>query len=294
MAVNERDDYSGYMTTGHEWNGIRELNSPVPRPIYFFLAIMFAVSVILWILAPAWPLGVTYTKGLLGLDQRKTVEESLAQAARDRDVWTKHFETMSFKEIQAEPNLMAIVREWGHTLFGDNCAACHGIDLRGDGKHFPNLTTPAWLWGGDPETIAETIRVGINSSHPDSRVSQMPAFGRDQILKRGDIEKVVAYVRTLSDPSAAKDAPPGEIAAGKAIFAANCVACHGDDGRGKTDVGAPDLTDEFWIYGGDPHAIFTTVWGGRQGHMPTWESRLSPVERKILALYVFDHRAAEQ
>src|SRR5262249_28782148 len=172
-------------------------------------------------------------------------------------------------------------------LFGDNCAVCHGRDAKG-GKGFPNLTTASWLWGGSPEQIAETIRVGINSAHPNSRNSQMPAFGRDQVLQRGDIENVVAYVLSLRSPTAQPTAGNGE--AGKAVFTANCAVCHGPDAKGKTDVGSPNLTDRFWIHGGDESSIYNIVWGGYQGHMPTWESRLSPVDRKVLALYLVDLR----
>jgi cytochrome c oxidase cbb3-type subunit 3 len=244
-----------------------------------------------WVLMPTWPIGTTYTKGLLNIDQREILAENLKQAALDRSVWTSQIETKSFEEIQQDPSLMAAVRETGPALFGDNCAACHGRDARG-GKGFPNLTTTSWLWGGDAETIAETIRVGINSTHAESRVSQMPAFGKDQVLPRSDIENVARYVQSLSDPAAASTVPPETIEAGKAVFADNCAACHGDDGKGKTDAGAPNLTDHFWIYGGDLQTIFTTISDGRQGHMPTWEARLPLVDRKILALYLVGLRPA--
>ena len=293
MAVDERDPYTGYMTTGHEWNGIKELNSPVPRPVYFFLIVAGVFSVIYWILMPAWPLGVTYTRGLLGIDQRVTVSESLKQAALERGIWTGRIESESFKDIQADSRLMDMVRQTGPTLFGDNCAACHGSNAKG-GKGFPNLTTVSWLWGGDPENIAETIRVGVNSPHPQTRTSQMMAFGRDQILKKDEIDNVVTYVRSLSDPAIGKQVSATKIDAGKAIFAANCVACHGDDAKGKADLGAPNLADRFWIYGGDAESVHTTVWGGRQGHMPSWEGRLSPLDRKILALYLIDLRGEER
>jgi cytochrome c oxidase cbb3-type subunit III len=288
MSVEERDPKTGYLTTGHEWNGIEELNTPVPRAVYFFLIATALFSIGYWILMPAWPIGSTYTKGLLGRDQRTTVTESLKQAALDRSVWTAQIEAKSYSEIQGDPRLMEVVRETGRTLFGDNCAACHGRNATGS-KGFPNLTAQSWLWGGAPETIAETIRVGINSAHPESRTSQMLAFGRDGVLPRGDIENVVAYVRSLSNP-AGIDVPADQVAAGRAVFAANCVACHGEAGQGNTDLGAPNLTDKFWIYGGDAQSIYTTVWGGRQGHMPTWEARLSSVERKILAVYLVDLR----
>jgi cytochrome c oxidase cbb3-type subunit III len=289
MAVEERDKYTGYLTTGHEWNGIKELNTPVPRAVYFFLLIAFVFSVGYWVLMPAWPLGASYTKGLLGLDQRNIVRDSLKRAALGRSAWTKQIDAKSYQEIQADPALMNIVRQTGRSQFGDNCSVCHGLNAQG-GHGFPNLTTTSWLWGGDPDSIAETIRVGINSPHPDSRTSQMPAFGRDQILQPADVDKVVTFVRSLSDPSTAKTAKPSDVDAGKEIFAANCAACHGEDAKGKSDTGAPNLTDKFWIYGGDAQTITNTLWSGRQGHMPSWEGRLTPLDRKILALYLFDQR----
>lgn len=292
MEMSGHDPHTGYKLTGHEWNGITELNTRVPRAVYVFLIAAVAFSLVYWVLMPAWPVGTTYTKGLLGADQRTAVAAVLKRAALDRETWTKRIEADSYQDIQANPELMAVVREAGHRLFGDNCAACHGIDARGQ-QGFPNLTTTSWLWGGDPKTIEETIRVGINSTHPDSRASQMPAFGHDQMLPRADIEKVVPYVLSLSG-----NAPAGTsattLAAGKAVFAANCVACHGDAGQGNPDVGAPNLTDKFWIYGGDLQSIFTTVWSGRQGHMPTWDGRLSALDRKVLALYLVDRRTPDQ
>jgi cytochrome c oxidase cbb3-type subunit 3 len=239
---------------------------------------------------PAWPVGTSFTKGLLGFDQRAVVTEEVKLAALDRATWTGRIEKESFADIQKDPQLMHDVRETGRTLFGDNCAACHGRHATG-GKGYPNLTTNSWLWGGSPEQIAETIRVGINSTHPDSRTSQMPAFGHDGILQRNDIENVLAYVRSLSGTSGVA---AGDVAAGQKIFADNCSSCHGDDAKGNAETGAPNLTDQFWIYGNDPQTIFGTLWGGRQGHMPTWEARLSPVERKILALYIVDLRAPDQ
>ena len=287
MPLEERDPQSGYLTTGHEWNGIKELNTPVPRLVYFFLIVTALFSVGYWVLMPAWPTGSTYTKGLLGADDRAALGESLKQAAAERTAWTDQIAAKSFAEIQADPRLMADVRMSGRTLFGDNCAVCHGRDAKG-ARGFPNLTTASWMWGGSPEAIAETIRVGINSAHPNSRISQMPAFGRDTVLKRDEMESVVTYVLGLSDPKLT--APATKIQAGKAVFAANCAACHGPEGKGNVEVGAPDLTDPTWTHGKDEDSIYMMVWGGLQGHMPSWEGRLSPLDRKILALYLVDLR----
>lgn len=288
MGIGERDPHTGHMTTGHEWNGITELNTPVPRPVYVFLAAAALFAIVYWVLMPAWPTGASYTRGLLGYDQRSAVTESLHEAALDRAVWTKKIAAEGFEAIAADPALMDTVRQTGRALFGDNCAACHGREATGN-TGFPDLTTASWLWGGSPEAIAETIRVGINSAHPDSRTSQMPAFGRDGVLPRTEVENVVAYVKSLSEPASARG-HEASVAAGQKVFASTCAACHGEQGAGNPELGTPNLADRFWIYGGDPETIFKTVWGGRQGHMPTWEARLTPVERKILALYVYDLR----
>lgn len=287
MAVEERDPHTGYLTTGHEWSGIKELNTPVPRVVYLFLTATVLFSVVYWILMPAWPTGVTFTKGLLGIDQRTTLEADLREAAAERKVWSDQIEANSYDDIRKAPKLMRIVRQTGQTLYRENCAACHGSSAQGS-KGYPSLTNASWLWGGDPATVAETIRVGINSSHKDSRLSQMMAFGRDGVLKEREVDDVVDYVRSLSDPRVARDTPAPRLDAGKAVFAANCAACHGDDGKGKTEMGAPDLTDHFWIYGGDLQSVSSSVWNGRQGKMPTWDGRLSALDRKILALYLTD------
>jgi cytochrome c oxidase cbb3-type subunit 3 len=293
MAVAERDPHTGHMTTGHEWNDIKELNTPVPRAVYVFLAGAFLFSVGYWLLMPAWPLGATYTKGLLGIDQKTSVDASLRQAIAERASWSGRIETTGYEEIQADPALMQTVRETGRALFGDNCAVCHGLDAKG-GRGFPDLTDAAWLWGGDPETVAETLRVGINSAHPETRVAQMMAFGREQMLDRSDVSRVVTFVQSLADPAAATAASAEDIEAGRQIFADNCAACHGADGKGSIELGAPNLTDRDWTYGGDRSSIWTTVYHGRQGHMPYWEQRLTPVDRKILALYILDLGAMKE
>ena len=285
MAIGERDPYTGHMTTGHEWNGITELNTPVPRAVYFFLAVTTAFAIVYWLLMPAWPIGTTYTRGLLGLDDRSNVAEELRQAASGREVWAQRIESSEYRTIQSDEKLMDVVRDTGRALFADNCSVCHGSDGKG-GPGYPNLTGGSWLWGGKPEAVAETLRVGINSSHPETRTSQMLAFGRDQVLSRREIENLVTYVQSLS-----KQPNPTEVetlAAGKEIFAANCASCHGDNAAGNPELGAPNLSDPFWIYGGDRQSIYTSIHQGRQGHMPHWEGRLTPLERKVLTLYVLD------
>lgn len=285
MEVGERDPVTGQLTTGHEWNGIKELYTPVPRVVIFFLVATTLFAVVYWVLMPAWPLGATYTKGLLGVDQKASVERQVEQAAAERSAWADRIDSMDFAAIQSDPAMMKIVLESGSTLFGDNCAACHGTAAQG-GPGYPSLAAKAWLWGGDPETIAETLRVGINSTSEETRVSQMLAFGRDGMLDSKQVADVVAYVRSLGGSSDGVEASHESLAAGREVFAANCVACHGEDAKGSRDLGAPDLTDATWIYGGDVQSIQTSIYSGRQGHMPHWEQRLSATDRKILALYV--------
>jgi len=284
MSVEERDPHTGYLTTGHEWNGITELNRPVPRLVWFFLAVTVLFSVVYWVLMPAWPLGTTYTKGFLGIDQRTSLAESLERAAVDRADWTGRIADGGYDEILADETLMPIVRTTGRTLFADNCALCHGAGGRG-APGYPSLVDGSWLWGGTPDEVAETIRVGINSSHDQTRFSEMPAFGRDAMLPRPAILDVVAYVRALADPTLAADP---RVENGREVFAANCVACHGEDGRGVAGTGAADLTTGNWVYGGDLQSVYTSVYHGRQGHMPHWEGRLSPLEQKLLTLHVLD------
>lgn len=287
MAVEERDPHTGYLTTGHEWNGITELNRPVPRLVWIVLAITVLYSVVTWVLVPAWPLGTTYTPGVLGIDQRTSVAESLERAAQARSGWASRIEAEDHAAILADAELMHVVRNTAPTLFADNCALCHGAGGRG-GPGYPSLVDGTWLWGGSPEEVAQTIRVGINSSHPDTRFSEMPAFGRDAMLPRPAIQDVTAFVRALANPALAATADPAQLARGREVFDANCGACHGPDGRGIAGTGAADLTTGNWIYGGDLESVFASIFHGRQGHMPHWEGRLSPLEQKLLTLHVLD------
>jgi cytochrome c oxidase cbb3-type subunit 3 len=279
MALEKHDPVTGQMTTGHEWNGIEELDTPIPRVALFFLVTTALFALGYWILMPAWPLGVTYTRGLLGFDQREVVTRQVEAAAVTRADWADRVMALDYGEIRADPALMAVVNEAGHALFGDNCAVCHGTAGTG-GPGFPNLAAGAWRWGGEPETIHETIRVGVNSGHDESRMSQMMAFGRDGVLERDQVRAVAAYVRSLSEPSVDASGDGAEI------FADNCSACHGEDGKGMAELGAPDLTDDIWLYGGDAASVRASIHGGRQGHMPHWEGRLGPLEMKVLTLYV--------
>ena len=287
MAEVERDAITGRETTGHEWNGIKELDTPVPRGVLLFLIVTHLWAITWWFLVPAWPLGSTYTKGLLGIDQHTAVAERLVEGEQARAPWTTRLETEPYDAILADAALMQTVRDTGHQLFGDNCAACHGRNGKG-GINYPNLTDGDWLWGGNPAAIEQTIRVGINTSHPDSRVAQMSAFGRDEVLDRKQVRDVAAYVYSLSNPDYATPENTDRVEAGREVFATTCAACHGKDAKGDPELGAPNLTDGNWLYGGSMDAIIASVHGGRQGYMPAWDKRLSTANIRTLAAFVYD------
>lgn len=283
MSQKERDPLTGHQTTGHEWNGITELNTRVPRIVWISIAVTTLCSLVMWILLPAWPSVNSYTKGVLGVDQHDEVEQSVELAEISRADWMGRIAVMSVADIQNDPELLQRATSTAGQIFGDNCAGCHGQNAAG-GPGFPSLIDDAWLWGGDPDTIMETLRVGINSPHRDTRWAQMLAFGSDEILEGREIGIVVDYARSLSG----HEISPDRASEGAEIFANNCASCHGDDGAGVTDIGAPNLTDDFWIYGGDRTAVTETIRNGRQGWMPTFEGRLSETERKILTVYLLD------
>ncbi|RME97841.1 MAG: cytochrome-c oxidase, cbb3-type subunit III [Alphaproteobacteria bacterium] len=281
MATPEIDDVTGVETTGHEWDGLKELNKPLPRWWLWVLYATIIWSVGYWIVMPAWPLLSDYTKGLFGYSQRAVVAKSLENARAAQAHYLERIGAATLAEIKADPELLEFSLAGGAAAFGDNCAPCHGRGAQG-GPGYPNLNDDDWLWGGTLEDIHTTLRVGIRSTHPDTRDSQMPAFGRDQILDTRQIADVADYVLSLSgqkgDAAAAKR--------GAAIFAEQCAACHGEDGKGNRELGAPNLTDRIWLYGGSRDAIIESVTNSRRGVMPTWEGRLSAETIKQLAVYV--------
>lgn len=281
MSVKERDPLTGHQTTGHEWNGITELNTRVPRAVWFFIIVTHIWALVAWVLLPTWPLVNTYTKGILGIDQQEQVEQKIIAANAARADWADRITALPADQIMADPALSGRVMETAHQLFGDNCAGCHGSDAAG-GPGFPSLIDDAWLWGGDVPAIMETLRVGINSTNPDTRFAQMLAFGENGMLSRKQTRTVVSYVQSLSGTRA----PQETLDAGAELFADNCASCHGEDGKGNTDLGAPNLADDFWIYGGDDASLYRTIWSGRQGWMPAWDGRLTETERKILTVYL--------
>ncbi len=283
MSLKERDPVTGHQTTGHEWNGITELNTHVPRVVWVAIAVTVLCSLIMWVLLPAWPSVNSFTKGVLGVDQQDEVAQSIELADISRSEWMERIAALPVADIQNDPELLLRATSTAGQIFGDNCAGCHGQDAAG-GPGFPSLIDDVFLWGGDADTIMETLRVGINSPHREARWAQMLAFGRDGILEGREISILVDYVRSLSG----HEISPERASAGADLFADNCASCHGESGAGVIDLGAPNLTDDFWIYGGSRSAILETIRNGRQGWMPTFETRLSEAERKMVTVYLLN------
>ncbi|WP_315741572.1 MULTISPECIES: cytochrome-c oxidase, cbb3-type subunit III [unclassified Bradyrhizobium] len=279
---NEIDTVSGTATTGHAWDGIKELNTPLPRwwLITFYLTIVWAIGY--WVVYPAWPLISTNTKGLLGYSSRAEVAVELANLEKIRGEKMAALATAPLADIEKDPALLALARARGKTVFGDNCAPCHGTGATGS-KGFPNLNDDDWLWGGTLDQIEQTIRYGARSGNAKAHEGQMLAFGKDGVLKPAEIIAVANYVRSLSGLPTRQGY---DAAAGAKVFAENCAACHGDNAKGNPELGAPNLTDKIWLYGSDEATLIETITNGRAGVMPAWEGRLDPATIKAMAVYV--------
>lgn len=251
-------------TTGHTWDGdLRELNNPLPRWwLWTFLA-SIAFAVLYLVMYP----GLGSNAGTLGWTSREQFDEMQRKQEEQAQAILGQFSGKSPAELAQNPQAMQIARN----IFANNCSTCHGSDARG-ARGFPNLTDHDWLWGGSAEAIETTIRNG--------RVGAMPGWG--PVLGTKGVEDMVAYVMQLSGRTAAA----GDAAAGGAQFAALCVACHGADGKGNQALGAPNLTDGVWLYGGSPDALRTTIANGRQNQMPAQGDRLGDLRVKLMTAYV--------
>jgi cytochrome c oxidase cbb3-type subunit 3 len=294
MSDDKRADIdtpTGTGTTGHVWDGIRELNTPLPR---WWLWVFYATivwSIGYWVVYPSWPLLSSYTQGTFGWHSRDAVVTDLAELKAQRGPMSAKLAAASLQEIETDPQLLDFARAQGRRAFADNCAPCHGAG-GGGAKGYPNLNDDDWLWGGKLDDIVLTIRHGVRAGDDKGRPAvSMPAFGRDGMLKRPEIETVADYVRS----SAGLPVDAGaDLAAGKKIFANTCVACHGETGRGNRDMGAPNLTDAVWLYGSDKATIVEGLWNGRGGVMPAWGNRLDEATIKALTVYVHTFGGGEK
>lgn len=280
MSNEHIDEVTGVSTTGHEWDGIRELNNPLPRwwIITFYVTIVWAIGYT--IAYPAWPMLTSATKGALGYSSRNDVGNELAAAEVAKGKYVAAIQSKTVSEIASDDALREFAIAAGGAAFKVNCVQCHGSGAQGS-KGFPNLNDDDWLWGGNAEQIQQTITHGIRfASDTDTRVSEMPAFG--DVIAADQIQQVSAYVASLSGPVSDQ----ALVAPGAKVFAENCVACHGDNAKGNKELGAPNLTDAIWLYGPGETAIAAQVRAPKHGVMPAWGARLGETKVKELAVYV--------
>ena len=284
MSDHKKKDDHDYETTGHSWDGIEEYNKPLPK---WWLMVFYAT--IVWgigytIAYPAWPGVRSATAGLLGWSTRANVEQAIQDHEAELGPINEQLASVELTAIADDPELNTYAQNAGAAVFRTWCAQCHGSGAAG-ARGYPNLLDDSWLWGGTMEDIHYTVSHGIrNEIDPDARFSQMPAFGRDQLLSREEIDQVVNYVMTLSGQT---PPAPDLVEAGAEVYDINCSACHAEDGTGDRWQGAPNLTDAIWLYGGDYDTLHETVYNARFGVMPPMGGAdLSEAEIRAVATYV--------
>ncbi len=278
----EVDHITGVSTTGHEWDGIKELNNPLPRWWLWVFYATIVFSLIYVVLYPAIPLVNSATNGLLGWNSRAAVVSDVARLDETRGENLTALRENSVQEIVADETLLSFAQAYGRAAFGDNCAGCHGAGA-GGAASYPNLVDDDWLWGGTLDDIYQTVSLGIRSTHPDTRLGVMPAFVRDGLLTREEAFVIADYVRSLTG----KEIPEGaDIERGAALYQENCAACHGETGLGMRELGAPNLTNNIWLYGSDRATIVEGITNGRGAVMPHFGERLDDATIKALAVYV--------
>lgn len=282
------DEVTGVETTGHEWDGLKELNNPLPRWWLWIFYVTILWSIGYWVVYPAWPTLSGNTQGISGRNQFTELRDSQREIIERQRVYLDKFEGAEFKEIMNDPELYAFAMAGGASAFKDNCATCHGTGGAG-APGYPNLNDDDWLWGGTLSDIHQTIKFGIRENNYDTRMSQMPAFGKDKLLNKEEIESVVDYVLSLSGGKTY-----GHQVQGLGVYKAQCASCHGDNGKGLQEFGAPNLTDKIWLYGGDRHSIYQTVYKARSGMMPAWGERLDKNTIKQLAVYLHQLGGGEE
>ena len=284
----EIDAVTGTATTGHDWDGIRELNTPLPRWWLwtFYACIVWAFGY--WVVYPAWPLLTNSTQGAFGYHTRTAIVTDLAELHAQRGPMMDQLSNASTAEIASNPQLLDFARAQGRVAFADNCAPCHGAG-GGGAKGYANLNDDDWLWGGKLADIEQTIRFGARSTSDKGRQGNMPPF--KDVLKPNEVSAVADFARSLSGLPAEKGV---DLALGKKVFADNCAVCHGAEGKGNRELGSANLTDKIWLYASDKATIEQGIRNGRGGVMPTWQGRLSEPTIKALAVYVYGFGGGEK
>jgi cytochrome c oxidase cbb3-type subunit 3 len=282
MAETDKkiDKETGIETTGHTWDGIEELNNPLPRWWLWIFYATVAWSLLYVIAYPAIPLLDRATGGLFGWSTRGEVAQDIADFEASNAELRQSLLNVDLRVLEENEELHRYAVQAGAAVYRNNCSQCHGSGGAG-AVGYPNLLDDAWLWGGLREDIAYTVRHGIrNEEDPDARYSEMPAFG--EILTDEEIDQLVQYVLAMSG----QDHDATAAAQAEELFLDNCSACHGEDGLGMRDVGAPNLTDAIWLYGGDPETLRETLLYSRYGVMPPWGERLGEANVRAVAAYV--------
>jgi cytochrome c oxidase cbb3-type subunit 3 len=291
MAKPLKKEVRQVETTGHSWDGIEELNNPLPRwwVWVFYATIIWGIGYT--VAYPAWPLITGATPGLLGASTRADVAAEIASVDAANAAIKEKLTAADLTAISADPDLAGYAERAGAAVFRTNCAQCHGSGAAGfEGKGYPNLLDDDWLWGGTMEDIHLTVTHGIrNTTNPDARYSEMPKFGLDGILDETQIAQVAEHVLAISG----QDHDAGLATEGATLYADNCAACHMEDGSGDRTQGAPKLTDAIWLYGGSREKIIETVTKARFGVMPNWNTRLSEDEIRAVAFYVHGRGGGE-
>ncbi|MCF6272670.1 MAG: cytochrome-c oxidase, cbb3-type subunit III [Rhodobacteraceae bacterium] len=270
-------------TTGHIWDGIEEYNNPLPRwwLTTTYLTIIWGIGYI--ILYPAIPLPGGATPGVLGYSSRAEVQKDIDEVNERNAPLVERVNQLELAAIASDEEVGGFAINGGEAVFKTFCAQCHGSGAAGS-PGYPNLADDEWLWGGTIEDIYETISVGIrDEANYDTRISQMPAFGADELLGKEEISTLVSYVGSLSGINGAGAA---EAAAGEQLYLESCAACHGDNGEGDSFGGAPNLTDAIWLYGSDVAALTETISNSRFGVMPAWSGRLSESQIRQASVYI--------
>ena len=273
------DEPTGTETVGHEWDGIEELDTPMPRWWLwtFYLTIVFAIFYV--IAFPAWPMVDRATEGVLGWSSRGQLAKEISAADLARQDVRDRLARIPIERLPDDSALMAQAVAGGNAAFKVNCVQCHGSGAAGSQNlGYPNLNDDDWLWGGDLRAIEYTLTHGIRQAgHDETRMSIMPAF--EGMLEPAQVEAVVSHVLSLSGKAEGS-------ALGAQTFADNCAVCHGARGEGTREFGAPKLSDAIWLRGSTREDIRRQVLNPRLGMMPKWEGRLDPVTIKMLAAYV--------
>ncbi|RIV85582.1 cytochrome-c oxidase, cbb3-type subunit III [Aurantiacibacter zhengii] len=279
MGNKRVDEPTGTEFVGHEWDGIEELNTPLPRWWLwtFYATVVWALGYV--ILFPAWPLIEKGTEGVLGWTSRGQLAEEMAVADQARATVREEIAQVPLERLSEDAPLMQQAVAGGRAAFQIHCIQCHGSGAAGNQElGYPNLNDDDWLWGGDIRAIEYTLTHGIRQSgDSETRFSAMPSF--DGILAPQEVSAVVDHVRSLSglgEPDAR----------GAELFEQNCAACHGPAGKGSRQFGAPNLSDAIWLRGSSREAITSQILNPRMGMMPKWEGRLDPVTISMLAAYV--------